>query len=105
MNEKVSVCGCDCSVCEHFISSKCSGCSKIEGKVYWASFTSVEICPIYNCVKNERKLKNCGQCSKIPCNIWRELKDPSYTDEQHEAGIDQRVAALKEINNLGTSPI
>lgn len=100
MKQKLSVCGCDCSACEHFKNSKCSGCSKIEGKVWWTSYISVDICPIYNCVINENKLENCGLCSEIPCKLWRDLKDPSYTDEQHETSINERVENLRKFKTL-----
>lgn len=95
MSQEFSVCGCNCSACEHYMNSKCSGCAMIKGKVWWAGYISVETCPIYNCVVNEHQLKHCGECPEIPCTLWRDIKDPSYTDEQHEAGIKERVEYLK----------
>ncbi len=96
MNTKISVCGYDCAVCEYFKKSECRGCSEIKGKVFWTSYISTTICPIYNCVANERKFDNCGICSEIPCKLWRDLKDPNHTDEQHETIINNRVANLKK---------
>jgi len=95
MNNKLSVCGCDCSICDYFKKAECSGCSEIKGKVWWASFISETICPIYNCVVAEKKFTNCGVCSEIPCKLWRDLKDPNHTDEDHEAGIINRVNNLR----------
>jgi hypothetical protein len=99
MNTKLSVCGSDCSICEYLEKSECIGCSKVKGKVWWLNYISADICPIYNCVINEKKFKNCGECSEIPCKLWRDLKDPNYTDEQHEAGIKNRVENLKNLKN------
>lgn len=98
MKVELSVCGCDCPACEHFKSSKCSGCSETEGKVWWVSHIPVDTCPIYDCAANEKKLESCGLCPELPCKIWRDLRDPSYTDEQHEASIKNRVEILKKLD-------
>ncbi len=95
MSEKISVCGSDCAVCKYLKASKCSGCSDVKGKVFWAEHISAEVCPIYDCVINTKKLKNCGFCSDVPCKLWRDIRDPSYTDEQFEAVIKIRVENLK----------
>jgi len=97
MNAKLSVCGCDCAICEYFKKAECPGCSEIEGEVWWANYISTAVCPIYDCVVNEKKLENCGVCSEIPCKTWQDLKDPSYTDEQHEASIKTRVENLRKL--------
>lgn len=97
MNTKLSVCGCDCMICEYFKKLECSGCSAIKGKVWWTSYISATICPIYNCVVNKKKFENCGACSEISCKLWRDLKDPSHTDEQHKASIKNRVENLRKL--------
>lgn len=97
MNAKLSVCGCDCAACEYLKKSECSGCSEIKGKVWWTSYISTTVCPIFDCVANEKKFENCGVCSEIPCKLWRDLKDPSDKDEQHEASIKTRVENLREL--------
>jgi len=48
-------------------------------------------------VINEKKLKNYEACPEIPCKTWWDLKDPSYTDEQHEASIRDRVKNLRKL--------
>ena len=95
MNKIFSVCGSECSACEYLKKSECRGCSEIKGRVFWAVHVSADVCPIYNCVTNEKKLKDCGACAQIPCKLWRDLKDPSDTDEKHEANIKTRVQNLK----------
>ncbi len=91
----LSVCGCDCALCEHFKSLQCAGCSAIAGRVWWTQYISTDICPIYRCVVMDKQLKHCGFCQDMPCATWRELKDPSYSDEQHETAIQQRSDRLR----------
>ncbi len=86
----MSVCGTDCSVC-YCYGEMCSGCSACEGKVFHAP----NGCTIYNCVVHENKLKDCGKCDKMPCDIWRATRDPKYSDEEFEQNIAMRVQALK----------
>ena len=42
-------------------------------------------CAIYDCVVNGKGLKDCGACSAAPCDIWRNTRDPKYSDEEFEA--------------------
>ena len=97
MNINISPCGCDCSACDYLKKSECRGCREIKGKVWWATYIGATICPIYTCVIDEKKFTHCGMCPEIPCRLWHDLKDPNHTDEQHEAGIQDRVKALKKI--------
>jgi hypothetical protein len=94
MSMELSVCGVNCIECDYFKKSECLGCSEIKGQVWWASYVSATVCPIYTCVE-DKKIDDCGMCSEMPCKLWRELKDPSHTDEQHEAGINERVENLR----------
>ncbi len=89
------VCGAECSECLQF-EKECMGCEAIGGRVYWASYIGKEACPYYSCVK-EKSLKNCGDCEKLPCGLWRQLKDPSWTDEEHEESIRKRVAKFNSM--------
>ncbi len=96
MNKEMSVCGCVCSDCEYLKKSECSGCFKIKGKVWWASYISATVCPIYACVIDKKKINHCGRCPEIPCQLWRDLKDPNYTDEQHEESMRNRIENFKK---------
>lgn len=91
----LSPCGTTCPDCPSYEKSECAGCSSIQGKVYWAPYVSATVCPVYNCVVNEKKLPHCGKCQDLPCKMWYDLKDPSYTDEQHEKSIRDRVERLR----------
>lgn len=95
MSKKLSVCGYECSGCEYFKKSECSGCSEIQGKVWWVSYINADICPIYDCVVNEKNFENCGKCAEIPCKLWRDLKDPNHTDEENEASIKDRIENMR----------
>ncbi len=88
-------CGADCTGCPH-LNKECQGdCRQNKGKVYWAKYIGVEVCPIYKCAEG-RNLIDCGHCEKIPCEIWFSLKDPSMTDEQHRQSIQERVSRFKK---------
>ena len=92
----LSPCGVSCDGCKDFGKS-CAGCRAISGKVYWAGYVGLDICPMYKCCINEKSYEHCGHCDKLPCGIYYATQDPSTTDEEHIDGINKRVAALKEL--------
>ena len=59
-------------------------------------------CAIYECSINQKGMKGCGECEHVPCEIWRRTKDPSYTEEEFERSIQERVERLKTVTG---SPI
>lgn len=86
-------CGAICDECPSF-NTECAGCGPICGRVFWAKYIDKEICPVYQCC-DDKKIKNCGECSELPCKMWFELKDPEMTDAQHKVSIDKRVERLR----------
>ena len=90
------VCGAICEGCGHF--AECGGCDQKQGRVFWTQYIQAEVCPIYQCVK-EQGLEDCGQCSKLPCEIWMELKDPALSEEAHQRSIRERADRLKAARN------
>ena len=88
-----SICGVDCSECKDF-EKTCSGCSAIKGKVYWAPFAGLDVCPMYACCVDKKSLAHCGKCSELPCTLYYETRDPSVGDAEHEQGIKKRVEIL-----------
>ncbi|UAL08342.1 MAG: DUF3795 domain-containing protein [Candidatus Methanogranum gryphiswaldense] len=96
MDARISCCGIDCSQCENYPDS-CKGCSIQKGHVYWTVNVSLNVCPIYGCCRQKKQMDHCGLCKQVPCNIWKEMKDPSWTDEQHQESIDQRLVSLKKL--------
>lgn len=91
----LNVCGADCIGCPS-LNKECQGnCGAIKGKVYWAKYLGVEVCPVYACVES-KKFNTCGDCDQLPCETWQTLKDPSMTDEQHQKSIRDRVVLLKK---------
>jgi hypothetical protein len=101
--KNLSVCGIDCSVAcvecnkaEELKDNPCHGCNSAKGKIYWVKFIDQEVCPIYKCVE-DKKLEHCGKCEALPCDIWKNLKDPSMSDEAHLEGLKQRVELLKSL--------
>ncbi|MBP2653708.1 MAG: hypothetical protein H6Q73_1277 [Firmicutes bacterium] len=89
----VSVCGVCCEECPHF-SIECPGCSAILGKVYWAQYIGADCCPIFKCV-SEKGFTTCGDCNKMPCEVWFSLKDPDWSDDEHQKSIADRAAKLR----------
>lgn len=89
--EKMSVCGTDCSAC-YCYGNMCGGCNSCEGKV----FHSPEGCAIYECAIHKKNLKDCGKCTKLPCSIWTQTRDPKFSDEEFAQNVSMRVQALTE---------
>lgn len=88
-------CGVDCSTCPSY-EKDCAGCEAIKGNVYWTEHIGGGTCPIYKCCEDNSH-EHCGKCGSLPCNTWKELKDPSMTDEQHLDALNQRVKLLREM--------
>lgn len=89
----ISVCGVNCDGCPH-LKNGCDGCDAIEGKVYWAQYIGADVCPLYKCVQ-DKGFKNCGDCSQVPCELWTSLKDPSWSEEEHQKSIQDRLSILE----------
>lgn len=94
--DKMSVCGMDCGACYCF-GKLCNGCDSCEGKVFHAPEGAA--CPIYDCVKNNRGLQDCGTCEEAPCQIWFDTRDPKFTDEEFSENVANRIQALRKIQN------
>lgn len=90
--ETLSCCGAECKKCECY-GTMCKGCNESLGKVFHAP--KGQACPIYECSIHQKKYKGCGECSCIPCDIWRKTKDPSLSDEEFEQDMKERVDRLK----------
>ena len=93
---EISACGMQCEECVQY-KVVCPGCDEIQGKVYWAKFIGAETCPMYMCCVRMRQLAHCGQCEELPCDIFFDTQDPSYTIEEHLREIQRRVKRLREL--------
>lgn len=93
LNNTISCCGTDCSKCGCF-GNMCKGCNASFGKVFHAP--EGHACPIYECSINRKRLKGCGECGSLPCDLWRNTKDPSFSEEEFERNIQERVARLRK---------
>ena len=95
-SEVLSACGLICSECE-FFEKQCNGCHAVSGQTFWAlEHMPTKICPLYDCAVNKHNFRVCGDCPEVPCNMFREMKDPSSSDEEHRQGLIDRVARLKK---------
>ena len=88
----LSACGTDCSACP-LLGHPCIGCNKACGKVF--HMPEGRPCDIYACCVNKHRFATCASCDQVPCQIWRDTRDPSMTDEQFKENINNRVAMLK----------
>ena len=71
----------------------CNGCNSCEGKVFHAP--EGKACPIYDCVRNNKCMNDCGECAEIPCKIWHDTRDPKFSDEEFNENIAARMQTLK----------
>lgn len=93
LKNTISCCGTDCSTCGCF-GNMCKGCNISFGRVFHAP--EGQACPIYECSINRKRLKGCGECESLPCDIWRNTKDPSFSEEEFQQNIQERVARLRK---------
>lgn len=92
----LSCCGTDCAACGCYGSS-CQGCNAHKGRVFHAP--AGKACPIYACAVEE-KGTGCGHCKEVPCQIWRETKDPALSEEAFAQTIQNRLQNLKKEGRL-----
>lgn len=94
MSCEINCCGTICNYCE--FKNTCEGCIALKGRVFHAP--EGRACPIYECCCEKNGYKNCGQCSKLPCDIIKSTRDPNCSDEEFESDLVGRVNRLKELN-------
>ena len=91
----LSACGLVCDECE-FFNVTCTGCHNVKGSTFWAiEMMPGKVCPLYDCSVNKKKFRDCGDCSELPCKMFREMKDPKTSKEEHQKMLLVRVSALK----------
>ncbi len=88
----LSCCGADCAACS-FYGNECPGCNACGGKVFHAP--KGKPCPIFACCVSQHKFATCAACPDMPCQLWRDTRDPSLSEEAFEKTIAERVARLK----------
>lgn len=88
----LTCCGTECGDCG-FYGKNCQGCNALDGKVFHAP--KGRACPIYQCCVRQKKYAACGECEELPCKIWRETRDPQFSDAEFEESIAMRVRNLR----------
>ena len=88
----LTVCGTDCSVCP-LHGTTCAVCNEVCGKVFHSP--TGRSCAIYACCASKHHYATCADCSELPCAIWQITRDPSMTNEQFQASVENRVSLLK----------
>lgn len=94
----LSACGLICDECS-FYGKECNGCMAVKGQTFWAKeMMPNHTCPLFNCSVNEKGFRSCGDCEELPCRLFREMKDPNSTEEEHQLSLVERVDRLKASN-------
>lgn len=93
MEPVVSCCGVVCSACAYY-PKECGGCTAIQGGVFWLEYTGGEVCPIYDCCVNGKRLPHCGRCAELPCSRY-EQEDPTVSPAENEQNFRMQMARLK----------
>jgi hypothetical protein len=96
MDANISCCGIDCSACDQF-QVTCRGCNVQKGRIFWTDEISDGVCPIYACCRGKKQQDHCGLCKMVPCKIWTDMKDPSWSEEEHQESILSRLKLLERI--------
>ena len=95
---KLSSCGLICDKCE-FYGKSCVVCLAVKGQTFWAKeMMPGKTCLLYDCAVNLRGYEHCGKCSELPCEMFRNMKDPNSTDEEHRQSLIDRAARLRALN-------
>lgn len=87
----LTACGAVCAECPLY-KNVCEGCNEANGKVFHEP--AGKACPIFACCA-KKGCGLCGECSEMPCGVWRDTRDPSLSDEQFEAGIRERAGRMR----------
>ncbi|HNV69967.1 MAG TPA: DUF3795 domain-containing protein [Candidatus Ozemobacteraceae bacterium] len=91
----LSACGVKCRLCPHH-QKQCSGCAQVKGSPWWAvEHVPGKVCPIYACAVNTKKLAHCGDCARLPCQTFTELRDPSMSDQEYQEQLNLRLERLR----------
>ncbi len=96
-----AACGLYCGPCQ-YLGNKCNGCGHEKGNPFWTSHAKVEICPLYDCCVNRKKLEHCGLCPELPCTMFKEFHDPSLSPEEAKKSVLARQSELMRRKVVGT---
>ena len=70
----------------------------VKGQTFWAvEHVPAKVCPLFDCSVNKKNIRDCGDCKELPCTMFREMKDPASTEEEHQQGLVDRVTRLKNV--------
>lgn len=93
MEKIVSCCGVVCSECGYY-PGECGGCPAVRGQVFWLEYTGGDVCEIYDCCVNQKKLEHCGRCGELPCFRF-EGNDPTKSVEENERDHQRQLEQLR----------
>jgi hypothetical protein len=94
-------CGIYCGTCEH-LGKICRGCGYVEGKPFWTAELKMELCPLYDCCMHKKRLEHCGECTELPCELFRNFHDPALTPQEAQKAVIERQESLLKRKEIGT---
>jgi len=95
------VCGTYCGHCE-LLGKQCLGCGLVDGKPFWTRLMQMDVCPIHDCCRGQKRMEHCGLCEAFPCKTFMELRDPNMSDEEYRRSLKSRQTALERRKEVGT---
>ena len=95
------VCGIYCGSCE-YLEGQCPGCGNVKGRPFWTSQMNVEVCPLYDCCVNRKRLEHCGLCDELPCELFTSFYDPSLSEAEARESVLTRQKDLLRRKEIGT---
>jgi hypothetical protein len=96
-----AICGIYCGDC-NFLGERCGGCGNTRGKPFHVEQAGIDVCPLYGCCVNSKKVEHCGLCDEFPCNTFSTIRDPAFTDEEFERALQDRIKTLTARKEMGT---
>jgi len=95
MEKDVNCCGFICKNCKSY-KIDCDGCRESQGKVGWIKEAGVDICPIYQCCKIDKKLLFCIECEKCFCSKFTDFSNNVLSSEELEKMLEQQKLQMEE---------
>lgn len=63
--------------------------------MHWLRYTGQDVCAVYDCCVNGKKLTDCGACDKLPCE--RFTKDPTVSEERNDENLRRMLQNLRGV--------
>ncbi|MBN1532126.1 MAG: DUF3795 domain-containing protein [Spirochaetes bacterium] len=88
-------CGNDCTECQYY-RERCEGCVFRKGRPFWVNYAAGEVCTLYRCCMEQKRLAHCGLCVQFPCETFMNMEqsNPDMSPDQAKESAKKRRLAL-----------